>query len=70
MCTMLAAAALLAAAACPAAVAEAPAMRLMPLGDSITQWQCGMLGNAISAANGRGDVASFSGNRGPLFESM
>ena len=49
---------------------EAPALRLMPLGDSITQWQCGTLGNATSPANDRGDVASFGGYRGPLFESL
>ena len=42
----------------------------MPLGDSITQWQCGTLGNATHAANGRGDVASFGGYRGPLFEGL
>ena len=68
---MLAAAALLLA-ACPSALAvpEASALRLMPLGDSITQWQCGTLGNATSAANDRGDVASFGGYRGPLFESL
>ena len=46
---MLGAAALLLA-TCPSAVAETPAVRLMPLGDSITQWQCGTLGNATSAS--------------------
>ena len=68
---MLAAATVLLA-TCPSALAvpEASALRLMPLGDSITQWQCGTLGNATSAANDRGDVASFGGYRGPLFESL
>ena len=42
-----------------------PALRIMPLGDSITQWQCGLLDNAST-----GDVASFGGYRGPLFAGM
>ena len=53
-----------------AAAVDHEALRIMPLGDSITQWQCGLLGNASSAADGRGDVASFGGYRGPLFESL
>jgi lysophospholipase L1-like esterase len=67
---LVAVALVVAAVAAEAEVAETPALRLMPLGDSITQWQCGTLGNATSAANGRGDVASFGGYRGPLFESL
>ena len=50
--------------------ASGTALRIMPLGDSITQWQCGLLGNASSPVNDRGDVASFGGYRGPLFESL
>eukprot|EP00040_Diaphanoeca_grandis_P026690 m.149863 g.149863 ORF g.149863 m.149863 type:complete len:331 (+) comp30687_c0_seq1:457-1449(+) len=42
-----------------------PALRMMPLGDSITQWQCGLMNNVST-----GDVASFGGFRGPLFESL
>lgn len=37
----------------------APALRIMPLGDSITQWQCGLMQNTST-----GDVASFGGYRG------
>ena len=67
---MLAVALLLATCLSALADPEAPALRLMPLGDSITQWQCGTLGNSTSATNDRGDVASFGGYRGPLFQSL
>jgi lysophospholipase L1-like esterase len=43
----------------------APALRIMPLGDSITQWQCGLMQNTST-----GDVASFGGYRGPLFANL
>jgi lysophospholipase L1-like esterase len=44
---------------------DGAALRIMPLGDSITQWQCGLLQNAST-----GDVASFGGYRGPLFATL
>eukprot|EP00037_Helgoeca_nana_P026019 m.289708 g.289708 ORF g.289708 m.289708 type:complete len:290 (-) comp27112_c0_seq7:132-1001(-) len=46
------------------ASAPAPALRIMPVGDSITQWNCGAL-NAKAP-----DPASFGGYRGFLFADL
>jgi lysophospholipase L1-like esterase len=54
----------------PPGPAPGPALRIMPLGDSITQWECGTMGTAASPFNDRGDVASFGGYRGPLFQEL
>ena len=47
--------------------AENPALRFMPLGDSITQWHCGHQARQPPVA---ADAASFGGYRGPLFSQL
>ena len=49
-----------------AATAE-PALRIMPLGDSITQWHCG---KQVRSPATEADTASFGGYRGPLFSQL
>jgi hypothetical protein len=48
---------------CYVASAFSSALRIMPLGDSITQWHCG-----LESGGDNGDVASFGGYRGFLFK--
>jgi hypothetical protein len=48
-------------------VTSTPALRIMPLGDSITQWHCGHQARVPATA---ADTASFGGYRGFLFSEL